>query len=75
MKTYTERAENTEEGTFSISASGSVDVPSNNIGKSEGNSSSKVCRTALSCSCACNIKSIEIKWKKSNRATYQKKEE
>lgn len=39
-----------EVGTSSTSASVTEDVPSSKIGKSDGNSSSKVRRTALSCS-------------------------
>lgn len=52
-KTYTERLGKTEEGLSSISESGTEDVPINNIGKSDGSSSKRVNRTALSCSCAC----------------------
>lgn len=54
-ETYTERLQNIEAASESTSASGTEAVPSNNMGKSDGNSSNNVSRTALNCSCACNI--------------------
>jgi hypothetical protein len=34
------------------------DVPSNKTGRLDGNSFNRVSNTALSCSCACNIKKL-----------------
>lgn len=51
-KTYMERCANTGGGCVSGTLGCSVLVPSNRIGKSDGNSSNRVNRTALSCSCA-----------------------
>jgi hypothetical protein len=59
-KTYAERWGNTKDAP-SISASGDEELPSNRMGKSDGNSSNKVRRTALSCSCACNIKFVKLR--------------
>lgn len=39
----------------STSSGGACETPSNNIGKSDGNSSNRVNNTALSCSCAYKI--------------------
>lgn len=51
------------DGSPSISASGSEEVPSSSMGKSDGNSSNRVSRTALSCSGACKIKVIKLRKK------------
>lgn len=58
-KTYTLCGGNTEKWSESNSSSGSEQVPSNKIGKSDGSSSRSVHRTALSCSCAWQYKYIE----------------
>jgi hypothetical protein len=56
--TYMLREENMEAHSSSRSVKATDDVPSNKTGRLDGSSFNRVNKTALSCSCACNIKII-----------------